>query len=198
MRQASRMPRPNFTLPSATLLLTVTYPSSYPDEPPFLDLSLPPSAPKPLHLDLTLDRAPLLSSLTPTITENLGMAMVFTLVATLQEEIEKLIRDRIAAVQKAKDREAEEAEVKENAKFHGERVTRESFLAWREKFQAEIAAREEDEERARKEGESRVRGAKKEDKLTGRELWEKGMVGKETEEEDLAAMEEGVEGMKVG
>lgn len=126
------------------------------------------------------------------------MAMVFTLVTTLQEEIENLIRDRIAAVQKAKDREAEEAEAKENAKFHGERVTRESFLAWREKFQAEIAAREEDEERARKEGESRARGAKKEDKLTGRELWEKGMVGKEAEEEDLATMEEGMEGMKVG
>ncbi|KAL9008678.1 MAG: hypothetical protein Q9173_006223, partial [Seirophora scorigena] len=114
------------------------------------------------------------------------------------EGIENLIRDRITTVQKARDREAEEAEAKENAKFHGERVTRESFLAWRERFQAEIAAREEDEERMRKEGESRARGAKKEDKLTGRELWEKGMVGKEAEEEDLAAMEDGVGGMKVG
>ncbi|KAI4112329.1 MAG: hypothetical protein LQ341_007856, partial [Variospora aurantia] len=111
------------------------------------------------------------------------------------EGIENLIRARVAAVQKAKDREAEEAEAKENAKFHGERVTRESFLAWRERFRAEAAAREEDEERARKEGESRARGPRKEEKLTGRELWEKGMVGKEVEEEDL---EEGVEALKVG
>lgn len=126
------------------------------------------------------------------------MAMVFTLVTTLQESIENLIRSRIAEVQRAKDREAAEAEAKENAKFEGERVTRESFLKWRETFRAEMAMKEEEEERVKKEGEGKLRGVRKEEKMTGRELWEKGMVGKEVEEEDGMGLEEAVEGLKVG
>ncbi|KAL8995146.1 MAG: hypothetical protein Q9188_006882 [Gyalolechia gomerana] len=177
-----------------TFLLTITYPPSYPDEPPFLDLSLPPNAPKPPHIDISADRPHLLSSLTTTISENIGIAMIYTLVTTLQENIETLIRERIAVVQKAKDKEAEEAEAKENAKFHGEKVTRESFLRWREKFRDEMDMREE-EERLRREAEMKGKGGKKEEKLTGRELWERGMVGK-VEEED-AELEDAVEGLKV-
>ncbi|KAL9598590.1 MAG: hypothetical protein Q9219_004421 [cf. Caloplaca sp. 3 TL-2023] len=180
---------------SPTILLTITYPSAYPDEAPILDLSLPPNAPKPPHFDLSSDRPYLLSSLSTAISENLGIAMIFTLVTTLQENIEALIRERVAAVQKAKDREAEEAEAKENAKFHGEKVTKESFLRWREKFREEMRLKEEDE-RARREAESKVKGVKKEEKLTGRELWERGMVGKEVEEEE-GGLEEGVESLKM-
>ncbi|KAL8847709.1 MAG: hypothetical protein Q9221_007270 [Calogaya cf. arnoldii] len=181
---------------SPTLLLTITYPPAYPDEPPILDLSLPPNAPKPPHLDLSTDRGPLLSSLTTTIEENLGMAMVFTLVTVLRENIESLMLERVATIQAAKDKIAEEAEAQENAKFHGERVTRESFLRWREGFRSEMEAKEE-EERARKEAvEMKARGPKKEDKLTGRELWEKGLVGKVEEDEDVG-VEDGLEGLKV-
>lgn len=123
--------------------------------------------------------------------------MIFTLVTTLTETIENLITSRISDIQKEKDREAEEAEAKENAKFHGEKVTRESFLRWREGFRAEMEKRVEEEERVRKEGEGK-RGAKKEERLTGRELWEKGMVGKEADMEEDEGLEEGVEGLKVG
>ncbi|KAI4251359.1 MAG: hypothetical protein LQ352_004904 [Teloschistes flavicans] len=179
-----------------TLLLTIIYPPSYPDEAPLLDLSLPPNAPKPPHLDLPTDRRTLLSSLDQTISESLGMAMIFTLVTTLTETIENLITSRIVDIQKEKDREVEEAEAKENAKFHGERVTRESFLRWREGFRAEMEKRLEEEERVRKEGEGK-RGAKREERLTGRDLWEKGMVGKEMEEEE-EGLEEGVEGLRFG
>ncbi|KAI4173655.1 MAG: hypothetical protein LQ343_002830 [Gyalolechia ehrenbergii] len=179
---------------TATFLLTITYPPSYPDEPPLLDLSLPPNAPKPPHIDISADRPHLLSSLTTTISENIGIAMIYTLVTTMQENIETLIHERIAVVQKAKDKETEEAEAKENAKFHGEKVTRESFLRWREKFREEMDMREE-EERLRREAEMKGKGGKKEEKLTGRELWERGMVGK-VEEED-AELEDAVEGLKV-
>ncbi|KAL8638966.1 MAG: hypothetical protein Q9228_003941 [Teloschistes exilis] len=123
--------------------------------------------------------------------------MIFTLVTTLTETIENLITSRISDIQKEKDREAEEAEAKENAKFHGERVTRDSFLKWREGFRAAMEKRVEEEERVKKEGEGK-RGAKKEERLTGRELWEKGMVGKEADMEEEEGLEEGMEGLKVG
>ncbi|KAL8685651.1 MAG: hypothetical protein Q9224_005734 [Gallowayella concinna] len=169
--------------PPAALLLTITYPPSYPDEAPMLDLSLPPNAPKPLYLDLSTDRTSLLASLTTTIEENLGIAMVFTIVTVLRENIEALILDRVAAIQTAKDQIAEEAEAKENAKFHGEKVTRESFLRWREGFRGEMEARAEEERIRRELVEMKGKAGKKEDKLTGRELWEKGMVGKVEEDE---------------
>ncbi|KAL8729335.1 MAG: hypothetical protein Q9166_004832 [cf. Caloplaca sp. 2 TL-2023] len=180
---------------SPTLLLTITYPPSYPDEPPILDLSLPPDAPKPPHLDLSTDRAYLLSSLTTTIEENLGMAMIFTLVTVLRENIESLILERVASIQKEKDREAEEADAKENAKFHGEKVTRESFLRWREGFRGEMEKMEQEERVRREIVEMKGKGGKKEEKLTGRELWEKGLVGKVEEDEEMG--EDALEGLKV-
>ncbi|KAL8801166.1 MAG: hypothetical protein Q9223_007104 [Gallowayella weberi] len=161
-----------------------------------LDLSLPPNAPKPSHLDLSTDRAPLMSSLIATIEENLGMAMVFTIVTVLRENIEALILERVAAIQTAKDQIAEEAEAKENAKFHGERVTRESFLRWREGFRREMEARAEEERIRRELVEVKGKAGKKEDKLTGRELWESGMVGKVEEDEEIG-VEDALEGLKV-
>lgn len=124
------------------------------------------------------------------------MAMIFTLVTVLRENIESLILERVAAIQTAKDRIAEEAEAKENAKFHGEKVTRESFLRWREGFRGEMEAREEEERIRREMVEMKGKGGKKEDKLTGRELWEKGMVGKVEEDEDVG-VEDALDSLKV-
>ena len=105
--------------------------------------------------------------------------MIFSLISALKDSAESLIASRMAAVQAEVDRAAVEAEEKENAKFHGEAVTRESFLAWREKYFDEQKKQEEDEEK--KAEESGTRGkkvAKEEKKMTGRELWERGLVGK--------------------
>lgn len=138
--------------------------------------------------------------------------MVFTLITTLKEETESLIAERVAAVNAESEQAARAEEEKENAKFYGEKVTRERFLEWRTRFREEMERkREEDEERRREEEGSGRRGAgggkgalggKEERKMTGRELWEKGLVGKIDEEGDVGADEQdalaaGAEGLHV-
>lgn len=167
-----------------TILLNVKYTDAYPDEAPRLDITYPPNAQRYPHLDVQEDKARLLEALQPTIEENMGMAMVFTLVSTLKDSAEILITERQGAEQALKDVEAAKAEEEENRKFEGTKVTRESFLAWREKFQTEMV-----EEGARKQAEleaeeKKRRGPKEEKKMSGRELWEKGLAGKVVDEED--------------
>ncbi|KAH0544094.1 hypothetical protein FGG08_001712 [Glutinoglossum americanum] len=171
-----------------SILLHVTLPEAYPDDGPTLDLSLPPSAPKYPYLDIPTDKLHLLETLTPTITENLGMQMIFTLVSTLKETTESLIAERQAAVRAEHEARIQKQEEEENRKFHGTMVTRETFLEWRRKFKANM----EEEGRRRREAEMEERGkkgggqvAREERKaMTGRELWEKGLVGKVDEDEE--------------
>ena len=113
------------------------------------------------------------------------MAMVFTLVSTLKDGAELLISERQAAAQGLKDIEAAKAEEEENRKFHGTAVTRETFLAWRDRFRTEMAEAEE-KRREDKEAEDKKRRVKAEERLTGKQLFERGLVGKveEDEEED--------------
>jgi hypothetical protein len=112
------------------------------------------------------------------------MVMVFTLVSTLKDSAELLISERQNAVQALKEFEAAKAEEEENAKFHGTSVTRESFLDWHEKFRQEM---EEAEKRRQEEmlaEDKKRRAVKEEVRLTGRQLWERGLVGRDEEEED--------------
>lgn len=180
----------------ATIILNVQYPPDYPDEAPRLDISAPPNAPKYPYLDIQEDKARLLSSLSDTIEENLGMAMVFTLVSTLKDGAELLVTERANAKQALKEIEAQKAEEEENRKFQGEAVTRESFLAWREKFRKELAD-EEQRKQEEKEAEDKRKRAKEEKKLTGKELWQQGLVGKVDDEEEGADALEGMEKLKI-
>ncbi|EGE08599.1 RWD domain-containing protein [Trichophyton equinum CBS 127.97] len=169
-----------------TLILQVTYPEDYPDVAPRLELSTPPNAPKYPHLDIQEDRDRLLELLQSTIEENLGIAMVFSLVDSLKEGAELLISERQAAIKALKDMEAAKAEEEENRKFQGTRVTRETFLEWREKFMAEMKEAEEKRQEEKEAEEKKKKGANKEPKkLTGRQLWERGMAGKGDYEDDM-------------
>jgi hypothetical protein len=119
------------------------------------------------------------------------MAMVFTLVTVLKDSAELLITERQNAKQALADMEAAKAEEEENRKFQGEAVTRDSFVAWRERFRKEMAdeAQRKVEEREAEDKKKRV--AKEEKKLTGKELWQQGLAGKGDEEdegEDLDAL----------
>lgn len=177
------------------IILNVKYPEAYPDEAPMLDVTNPPNAPKYAHLDIQEDKARLLEALQPTIEESMGMAMVFTLVSTLKDSAELLISERQQAIQAQHDFEVAKAEEEENRKFEGEKVTRETFLAWREKF-----IKEQEEERARRQAEleaeeKKKRGGKAEEKkLTGKQLWVRGLAGNVIEEDEEG--DDALEGMQ--
>jgi hypothetical protein len=184
------------------ILLNVTYPETYPDVGPHLDITAPPNAPKHPLLDIAEDKAMLLDGLQPTIEESLGMAMVFTLVSMLKELAEQLMADRQRQHDEVREMAVRQKEEEENRKFYGTKVTKEKFLEWQANFKEELAEkarqqREEEEAEEKKKGGAKAAAKADEKKLTGKQLWERGLAGKEVEidGEDLT---EGVEELKVG
>jgi hypothetical protein len=178
-------------------LLQVRYPDDYPDKAPHLDILAPANASTHSYFSVSDDREQLLEGLTETIEENLGIAMVFTLVSALKEAAEQLIQDRKDAVAKVHEEAARAAEREENKKFQGTPVNPETFLKWRADFIKEM-----EEERLREEeerlAELKKARVKEPVKLTGKQLWERGLAGKGDEGEDEDGIPtEGVEGLTV-
>lgn len=124
--------------------------------------------------------------------------MIFTLMQAIKEGAEALVAERIAAAERAVDDRRRQEEAAEEAKFMGERVTRERFAAWRARFRASLQEDEDENERRRlKEDAGAKKSAPPPEKLTGRELWERGLVGKGEEdlgEDEVAALAVGNEG----
>ena len=122
--------------------------------------------------------------------------MVFTLYSSLKEAAEQLIQDRKAAEEKAREEEQLAAEREENKKFHGTPVTPETFMKWREGFLKEMEEKRlrEEEERLAEMKKARI---KEPVRLTGRQLWERGLAGKGEEEEEEEGLADGVEQLKV-
>lgn len=164
----------------------MTYPPAYPDAPPLLEIATPPGSPKHIHLNIQDDHPHLLAALQPTITENMGMAMIFSLVSSLKDSAEQLIAERQAVAQTARDAEAARAEEEENRKFHGTAVTPESFSQWRLVFRREMEAAADERRREEKERDEKGKRAKVEQKMTGRQLWERGLVGDDEDDGDGA------------
>jgi hypothetical protein len=178
-----------------TVILHVRYPEAYPDEAPILDLSPPPNAPIHPQFSVSADKEQLLKGLEDTIQENLGMAMVFTLVTTLTELAEQIITDRRAAAEHEREEALLAAEREENKKFHGTPVTPETFLKWRDDFMREMEEQRQREEEERL-AELKKAKIKEPPRLTGKQLWERGLAGKAEEEEDEPPTEQ-VEKLKV-
>lgn len=160
-------------------MLKVEYPEGYPDEAPLLELSVPAGAPPHKHFNIETDRERLLASLSEAVEENMGMAMVFTLVSTLKEAAEQIVAERQEHDKQEHVKRVLALEAEENKKFHGIPVTPENFLKWRAEFRQEMAEKEraavEAEEAADK---KRNKGREPEIKLTGKQLWERGIATK--------------------
>ncbi|CAK7263880.1 hypothetical protein SEPCBS57363_000784 [Sporothrix epigloea] len=176
------------------MILHVKYPDEYPDKEPHLELSPPPQQHEQHPLfSVADDKDELLAGLAETMEENMGMAMIFTIVSALKDAAEQLIITRHETVVKAQEEAALAAEREENKKFHGTAVTPESFIVWQTAFLEEMAEqRKRDEEQqaelAKKSrggaGGASGMGSKDGSKLTGRQLWEQGLVGKADDDDD--------------
>ncbi|KAI5370459.1 putative RWD domain-containing protein [Septoria linicola] len=183
------------------IILNVRYPEAYPDVAPILDITQPPNAPKHEHLDIQEDKQRLLDALEPEMEASLGMQMVFTIHATLKEAAEQLIAERYNAIIALQDAERARLEAEENKRFEGEKVTRERFLEWRDRFQKEMAEEAERKRLEQEAEEKKKRGGKElKDVMTGRQLWEQGLAGKNADDEDEGedAITDGMRQVKVG
>ncbi|KAK7294308.1 hypothetical protein RJT34_17196 [Clitoria ternatea] len=141
----------------AQLALIFSHTERYPDETPLLNV-------KSLQGIPSNDLRILKEKLQQEASENLGMAMIYTLVTSAKE----WLADQFGEDNADGNTEAEEAAKDDVVIPHGEPVTLETFLTWRERFEAELAL-----ERAKLMPESALT-APKEKRLSGRQWFESG------------------------
>ncbi|KAK0450836.1 uncharacterized protein ARMOST_03682 [Armillaria ostoyae] len=152
------------------LSLRVHYGASYPDVLP--DLSL-----EAVEGELEDDEvAKLISELNDIGEENLGMAMTFTLVSHLREQLSTLVRSRADKRRKEELEKERLALEEEEARTRGTLVTAASFKAWKDKFDAQQARKKQQEEEERMKGltpKEREEVKRMYSRLSGRQLFEK-------------------------
>ncbi|XP_045586211.1 RWD domain-containing protein 1 [Procambarus clarkii] len=139
----------------AEIALNFEYTPSYPDEPPIMEII-------PIENVEEEDLDDLREQLQAQCEENLGMVMVFTLVSYSVEWLTTHMEDLARNAKEEFERKKKEQEEADRKKFEGTRVTVETFLVWKAKFDAEMAALRSEREREEE----------KNKKFTGRELFQ--------------------------
>ncbi|KAK9069723.1 hypothetical protein SSX86_010117 [Deinandra increscens subsp. villosa] len=137
--------------------LIFSHTEKYPDEIPLLNV-------KSIRGIHTSDLKVLKEKLEEEASENLGMAMIYTLVSSAKD----WLSERFAQDADDDDDDEDVAEKDEVIVPHGEPVTIDTFLAWRDRFEAELAL-----ERAKLMPESAL-SVTKEKRLSGRQWFESG------------------------
>lgn len=117
---------------SATIIMQFTYTEKYPDEVPIIEITG--------SDNLEEDQVERLTQMMKELAEeNLGMVMIFTLVSAAIEKMGEMLDESVKQQAEEAERRLQEKEEAERVKFEGHRVTIESFLAWKAKFDAEMA-----------------------------------------------------------
>ncbi|XP_078698933.1 RWD domain-containing protein 1-like isoform X1 [Branchiostoma floridae x Branchiostoma belcheri] len=135
--------------------LQFTYVPTYPDAPPEMEVLSPQNLTEQ-------DISSIQDLLEQQAEENLGMVMVFTLVSAVQERLSELVEEKKKQAEEERERKQREEEEKEKKRFEGTRVTIETFLAWKDRFDQEIA----EKKKSKKEEDNSK-------KLTGKQLFER-------------------------
>lgn len=190
------------------IVLDVRYPELYPETVPQLYVTCESDdintangsddeddddAPKLMHLAEQIDFskedvAKLSTAVHEEAEANVGIPSVFALAALLKENAEALFQEKLDAAQKKYDDELLAKEREEQKKFHGTKVTKESYAQWRLKFREEIQVEQKDRDRYN----NMHKG-----KLTGREIFEKGLAGNDDDGDDMADLSENVQKVAV-
>ncbi|KAG0740951.1 hypothetical protein G6F57_001226 [Rhizopus arrhizus] len=118
------------------LSLHVTYTPNYPDELPEYEIEqiegqVPETYLSKIH-----------ESVKNAAKESIGMAMVFSMVMIIKEELDNILLDVKRAEEELANEKKRKEEEAEHAKFVGTKVTRESFMDWKKKFDAELAEKD--------------------------------------------------------
>lgn len=181
------------TKPVKYVVLEVEYPEDYPETVPILNVETSDGTflkerkgegeeedDEEVHFQDELnndDMKKLLDELNENAQENVGMASVFTLASLLKEQAEELYNEKVKKKEQAHEKAILAEEEKEQEKFRGTPVTAESFAEWRRKFREEFKLDQANE-------------PKDKTKLTGREIFEKGLNKDEDEDDLKEAMDE--------
>ncbi|KAH9063458.1 RWD-domain-containing protein [Lactarius vividus] len=170
---------------SLKLAMTVHYTDSYPDELPELSLEL---------IDGEVDEddiRALLASAQAVGQENIGMAMTFTIISQLREQLSSFIRTRSERRKKDARELERKALEEEEARTRGTPVTVKSFTEWKIKFDREVSLRKmrtEEEKLKTMTAKEREEFKKIAARLTGRQLFER---DKNLATSDTSLLEEG-------
>ncbi|KIM24428.1 hypothetical protein M408DRAFT_317654 [Serendipita vermifera MAFF 305830] len=174
------------------ICMNVIYPPEYPDVYPEVSLEAHEEGDEATELT-TEETEKLLSGLEEVGNENTGMAMTFTLVTHLREQLTTILQARAEKIQQ-EEMEKERRAIEE-ARTKGTPVTQASFLKWRATFameEAEKKKREDDEKMKGWSMKEREEARRVTARLTGRQLFERG-----TQIEDASLFEEGTESVDV-
>ncbi|KAI5950325.1 GIR2 [Candida jiufengensis] len=99
---------------------------------------------------------------------NLGLPSVFTLITFLKDEAENLFTTKLEKANKEHEAKRQERYKIEQLKFQGTKVTEENFEEWRLKFRKEMKFEEMD---------SKKFNEMHNGKMSGKEIFEKGLAG---------------------
>lgn len=142
---AAHHSRPGRSLSVAFLLLEVTFHANYPDQSPEITIVDSANVDDVSSIDSEIQKlvrtARNCSSLMVFLQceENLGMPVIFTLASHLSEQLSIQSETRQTRHRENLERKQREEEEAEHKRFEGTRVTVETFIKWKVKFDAEQA-----------------------------------------------------------